>query len=479
MGENVPINDRDFPSLWAAVAHGGDEVLESLRLTNESQAETIVQLEKRLANLERQHSEAEVVTNQWQLAVEKGFAFASTELEDLGRDMDLVKSTLKGAELKGGGNKKKRGARIQDGFLFRTEQPGGDDDSEDDGRDGDTQETLCDFRTRLSRVEGVLATKSGGDGSGGPPSFGDLGLASIDDLAAWVLENKALYMFGLLVDAPAVLSFKRSDYMTTGESLANMKRANDVGLSLLQARVLTSFQNILPAFFGKGSECEGSSLPALRKYSAWEADNGTGAKFRMEKALPLIQKQLNSYIGQVGQPTLRELARQCLSHSILFLYGLSDYMSRTGRALKAAEYEVDKVWSIVSRQVLRIFEDMGRARACAVDLSPPGKDSDGGGYEDGFADQHQNAAISMWAVLKTHDVMEEYMMYNFEDHPSIAAENVRFLTYHFMEAGDSDSSAPGLKQLQKKVDGINTEFKQIKLQCEKVSTKVDNLEKKG
>jgi hypothetical protein len=99
---------------------------------------------------------------------------------------------------------------------------------------------------------------------------------------------------------------------------------------------------------------------------------------------------------------------------------------------------------------------MVRALACAVDLSPP---STKGGIDGVFEDQ--NGALAMWAVLKMHNVMEDYLIHNFEDHPSIAAENVRFLTYNMMGAPGGSNADVDAKQLEKQVDKLETANKNL------------------
>jgi hypothetical protein len=77
-----------------------------------------------------------------------------------------------------------------------------------------------------------------------------------------------------------------------------------MGLCQVQARVLMSFQNILPVCFGKGTEVEGSALPVLHRYSDWEGreDGVHDIKFQLEKSLTVIEKQLtchiNLYLGE-------------------------------------------------------------------------------------------------------------------------------------------------------------------------------------
>jgi hypothetical protein len=139
--------------------------------------------------------------------------------------------------------------------------------------------------------------------------------------------------------------------------------------------------------------------------------------------------------------------------------------------LKLAGYKSDKVWSILSRQVLRIFEDMAHAQACAIDLSP----STNTGGVDGVFQDH-NGALAMWAVLKTHNVMEEYLIHNVENHLSIAAENVRFLKYNMMGAGGSSADVDA-KNLEKQVDKLDIANKNLRSQLDKVTTRLEKVEK--
>jgi hypothetical protein len=137
----------------------------------------------------------------------------------------------------------------------------------------------------------------GGDGDG-PLVYRNLGLVSPSDMETWNAENGGVRLFGLFVDAPALLTFKREDFTLVGDQLAGLKRASDIRFNQTQVKVLASFQNILPEFFGNGKEViEGSSLPLLPKFEDREADNSyDGAKYQLERSLSLIQKQLMTHI---------------------------------------------------------------------------------------------------------------------------------------------------------------------------------------
>jgi hypothetical protein len=464
VGMSVPIKEREFPSLWGALEYSvraSESELQQLRESLESEKEI---MSKDFA--------------EWKKAVVQGFEdvdeFLGKQLDTLAQNQKDLESKLKGTGLRGG-------PRIQNGVLFARQAYSGEGDSEGgQERDDEVKEdVLLDLRVRLRKLEvSVKGCPGGGGGGDGPPAFGNLGLSTVGDLAAWNLDQGSGFQFGLFVDGPALLTFKRDDFVSVSDQLAGLKRAGDIGLNQTQVRVLASFQNTLPEFFGKGSETCGSSLPAMPKLTDWEAEDGiNGAKFRLERSLPLIQKQLSTYIDTfLGEDKLaaRELAHRCLSHSMLFVTRLSDYITRTSRALRVAGYKVDKVWAILSRQVLRIFEDMARARVCAVDLAPPMTKRGAKMPEDGIFQDH-NAALAMWAVLKTHDVMADYLAHNFEDHPSIAAENVRFLTYNVMGAGGNNTDTD-VKNLEKLVDKMDEVNKNLRVQLEKVNDRVDRME---
>jgi hypothetical protein len=467
VGTNVPIYKRDFPSLWGALSFG-------IGVLDHEMSEHADLQHSRMNELNTAVKRCESMLEEWKKLVSQGFqdvdSILGKQVDDLANRQSEMEKQIDGS-----------GFRIRNGVLFRrrpVEDDGSEEDKNMDVADG-TEDTLLDLRARLRKLEteikGHNGRSGGGGGGDGPPMFGNLGLLSVPDLAAWNADQNSGFLFGLFVDAPALLTFKREDFISVSDQLAGLKRAGDIGLNQVQVRVLASFQNTLPEFFGKGSDSEGSSLPAMPKLIDWEAEDGIhGAKFKLERSLPLIQKQLTTYIDTyLGEERVvaRGLAHRCLSHSMLFVTRLSDYITRTARTLRLAGYKSDKVWSILSRQVLRIFEDMARARACAVDLSPP---SNTGGADSVFQDH--NGALAMWAVLKTHDVMEEYLVHNFEDHPSIAAENVRFLTYHMMGAGGNHSDVD-VRHLEKQAERLETANKNLRLQVDRLSSRVEKLEK--
>jgi hypothetical protein len=292
------------------------------------------------------------------------------------------------------------------------------------------------------------------------------------------MERGLGHYFGLFHDANSLLTFKRSEYVDAHDHVATLKRARDVGLNLIQAKLLVSFQNQVPLFFGKGTPTKTSSLNALPKASDWEEEDGTsGAKHDLDRALPSINKQLQSYIDVYlgeDQHEARALANRCLSQSLLFIHKMSDFITRSYRTMMLMKYDAVKSWTFLMRQVKRIWEDIGRARACCVDLgSPTDAEEAGGGVF-----QNHNAALAMWGVLKAHDIMNEYLHHNFEDHPSIAAEQVRWVTRNVM-GGEKSGADSDVKSLEGRLTKSKKAMAALKTRVDKDTTRIDTFGKKS
>jgi hypothetical protein len=91
------------------------------------------------------------------------------------------------------------------------------------------------------------------------------------------------HYFGLFHDANSLLTFKQLEYVDAHDHVATLKRVHDVGLNLIQVKLLVLFQNQVPLFFGKGTPTKMSSLNVLPKASDWEEEDGTsGAKHNLD-----------------------------------------------------------------------------------------------------------------------------------------------------------------------------------------------------
>lgn len=89
-----------------------------------------------------------------------------------------------------------------------------------------------------------------------------------------------------------------------------------------------------------------------------------------------------------------------------------------------------------------IFQDLSDSRVTGRDA----KDSD---------DELQTAAEYLWATLKTHKVMAEYLSSNFDDHPALASVRTKFVTYNNFESNIGELEAR-LSKAQKDLNAQNS-----------------------
>ena len=82
--------------------------------------------------------------------------------------------------------------------------------------------------------------------------------------------------------------------------------------------------------------------------------------------------------------------------------------------------------------------------------------------------KYSTATEYIWATLKTHTVMEEYVRHNFEDLPLFASVITRFVTNNSFQ---TDS-----KELFNRVDKVEKELKALGKRVDTAFNKINKLE---
>ena len=186
-----------------------------------------------------------------------------------------------------------------------------------------------------------------------------------------------------------------------------------------EGKVATSFQNVLPAILGKGTDTS-IYLPGLSTHKKWNAGNGTSSlHFHITQETPSVNTQVQNNIDNSlsdHYSPARNLAIECLQRSLQFVAELGNYIIRFYDELKSSgSFSEDQCWQLVCRCIKRCFQDMAAVRVTARDVKHA-------------KDKYSTATEYVWATLKTHAVMEEYVRHNFEDHSSFASVITRFVT---------------------------------------------------
>ena len=145
-----------------------------------------------------------------------------------------------------------------------------------------------------------------------------------------------------------------------------------------------------------------------------------------------------------------------------FLLGMFAHIDDELTKLTAMGIDTDAVLTLVSGQVIHIYESLFDVRQHAKEMSATGS----------------KVAIlvsTIWHTMEAHQVMGEYMALRFKHHPAISSAYVRFLT---KMTGDNSAAAltTKFKALEKKHNDLKGDFDQhVKVAHNRLESKVEVL----
>ena len=236
---------------------------------------------------------------------------------------------------------------------------------------------------------------------------------------------------------------------------------NRIGFATLhESFIANSFRNVLPAVLGKGED-KSQYLPALTKSEHWDKNDGaSGFRYRVTRELNNVRNQIMKNIETSSDdPTspAKLLATECLQHSLHFISELSAYITRLyTELLYSKTFTKEQCWGLVARCVKRCFTDMADSRITARDI----KDS---------SNMSGTAVEYLWATLKTHMVMKEYVSKKFDGHPAFASVITMFVTNNNIQSNVSD--------LTSRVEKLESTVKTMLGRFDKIYNRLDRLDK--
>jgi hypothetical protein len=232
------------------------------------------------------------------------------------------------------------------------------------------------------------------------------------------------------------------------DTIATMEKLYKIKVTCIADSVaMTSFDTKTPKFFCKVQghrvlKGDASYLDAIPTQSDW-ADVATGFKMRLQEALAEFQESHGTFIDQAVEIGSKPhtLAHAALTESAAWLIGFIQFVDEYYRELSKAKFGSGKAWHVTTRLAKRILDEVGAQRY---------------GVQNAFqvGDSRQICQQILWAVLKSHDVMQEYKRLNFKNHPSIATELVKFLAIN--------TSFEAIEKLTTQVACHQTEISQYK-----------------
>ena len=179
-------------------------------------------------------------------------------------------------------------------------------------------------------------------------------------------------------------------------------------------------------------------------------------RYKILRGMKDVSMQLESNIDKVlrNYPDAKQMARDLLLNAKRFVIDLLNFMSQDYNSWKLRGYTKKEAWKMTCRSVHRILDDLQGARMTGRDAG------------DG-ADIDRVTATYIWATAKAHEVMDDYLKYQFFEHPAIAAVLARHLAATAVLPDETLSSKiqaldNKLTKLQSKVDGVESKVNNIK-----------------
>ena len=313
------------------------------------------------------------------------------------------------------------------------------------------------MKEQLERMQKQVQQIVDGKQAGGALSavrVGNHTFHSIQELDAWceTVFKKAPIPFGPFACPYGAYTRCLSSVDTSELSgLQIMDKRRSLAVSPDESLVLEGFQHKLPKLFlGSGSEHKAiyAHLPALATRDKWEDKHRLkGVRVTIRDNKESVRSRYSSLIAQrlKGHHEAQGIARELLADTMDFIESINTFITDTDSNLVNAGFNKEQSWELVTKLVHRIFAvDCNNVRAQVKEFLDP--------------TQHRVMALGcLWGTFATHMVMKEYVKHGIENHPSIAAEYVRFLV--------ANSGLARLEVVEKRVlkleDGVNAMVKKL------------------
>lgn len=208
-------------------------------------------------------------------------------------------------------------------------------------------------------------------------------------------------------------------------------------------------QNLFPNLIGKsGSDGMDTSktLPGLQTSDKWNSDGVTGFQLQVECKLHYVDLQFCNAIASTFEdsPEARDLALELLYCSKKFALDLCNFMQQDVDFWKHKGYTKQSAWELTCLSIWRVFEDIYVVRVVGHDCRD---------LKNPFT-----ATQTLWAMLRSHIVMEEYYHWNFVEHPSILAVVARHLASQHICSDDTLEAK--FNKLEDKISKLSTKMRQ-------------------
>jgi hypothetical protein len=351
---------------------------------------------------------------------------------------------------------------------------------------GSASPDLSTIRTKLANLESdILGLKAHSGNLGTVKAFSDIipNIQSVKDVEAWLTmafrdpdgegnpyhENRAVgeYLpqddiptFGPFSDIYVILAVceELEGTVTKGETLKERDLIEKAGLNHPgESTVIYALKHTIPNFLSRGSaNPRQTALRAVKTAADWDQvfnkEMAKGLKDVWDERQPDVEAVIRGHIedslSRHGHLEAASLAREMLAKSCKFTNKVFEYLTNLNRELTdRSGFPLGDAWLLSTEIVARICKSLNTTRSEVRDISIK-------------STPIRNTARILYAMLRVHDVMDEYMKLEIKNHPSISSEYVKFLAAHA-----TFKEVQGLKKkfemVEKRLPELDKEFKKL------------------
>lgn len=257
--------------------------------------------------------------------------------------------------------------------------------------------------------------------------FGGLGLRTIHDCNEWVQANFACYRYGLIMDPLLMLDriFGSRDGVTKINQFKTWEARLKLKISTgAEEAAIAALQFNRPQIFHIGmtemvTARNKSKLNKLPNISAWKSA-GEGVRHYIVKRMNLMHTTMLNEIGYAfgtdpNMAKANSLAVSSLNDTITFLTQLLSFIDMLYEKLNTeSKFSPEQAWGLTTQILDRICEELYEPKEGVVEAMT-------------VEEPASVCCHVLWACFRTHDVMSGYLEKDFQNHPTISAEYVKFL----------------------------------------------------
>ena len=300
-------------------------------------------------------------------------------------------------------------------------------------------------------------------------SFHQLGFRGPDEADSWVEEHCPSGRYGLVVDFHTMMEHIYQKIKGI-DALARLEKVHKIQVgSNSEAVAIASFEVMVPRFFTKPGEHEvvedeESYFTNIKGYKEWD-NPSSGHRYILEKQIERFQ---NSHISVIrkklsAKSQMYHVALDSLTTTVAWATRFFSYVDKTFKTYAEGKFGPDKAWHVATKLATALLLEMSKPREGTFDS-----------LESGAENKIFNARVVFYNTLRALDIMNEISECNFQDHPAVSQELVKFLSLNTsVEAVDTLTSK--MKVTEAKVSSLESDTKGAVKTAATVGNRCDTL----